>query len=187
MFPEVERRLVHASGGLVPALYVLDIVTWRQFQAILVAGSVVTIVLEAVRLFAGIDWIVFDQLTREYEEDSVAGYALYVLGGTAAGLLFPPSAAVAALFMLAIGDPIGGMFGSGKLRRVKRPSVLAVMFTVCSLIGLVFVPPVVAVLGGAGAAIADGVKPMIRGHVVDDNLTIPLVAGGLMAAAVTVL
>lgn len=187
MFPEVERRLVHASGGLVPALYVLDVVTWRQFQAILVAGSVVTVVLEAVRLFAGIDWIVFDQLTREYEADSVAGYALYIFGGTGAALLFPAPAAVAALFMLAIGDPISGMLGSGELRQVKRPSVLGVMFTVCSLIGAAFVPPLAAVIGGAGATVADGVALTVRGRIVDDNLTIPLVAGGLMAAAVTVL
>jgi dolichol kinase len=61
--------------------------------------------------------------------------------------------------------------------------VLVVTFAVCALFGLAFVRPVTAALGGAGATVADGVKPVVRGHVVDDNLTIPLVAGGLMTAA----
>jgi len=187
VFPEVERRLVHASGAAVPALYVLGLATWRQFLAILLAGAAVTLVLETVRLLVGLDWVVFDTLTRDYEQDSVAGYALYVFGGTAAALLFPRAPALAALFMLAIGDPISGMLGSGELRQVKRPAVLVVMFAVCTLVGLAFVPPVAAVLGGIGAAAADGVTLTVRERVIDDNLSIPLVAGGLMQAGVVYL
>ncbi len=43
-------------------------------------GAVVVCVLEAVRLSTGLDWVVYDRLTREYEQDNVAGYALYTSG-----------------------------------------------------------------------------------------------------------
>ncbi len=41
---------------------------------------VVVCVLEAVRLTTGLDWVVYDRLTREYEQDNPAGYALYIVG-----------------------------------------------------------------------------------------------------------
>jgi dolichol kinase len=187
VFPEAERRLVHASGAVVPGLYVADVLTWPQLQAVVVAGSVVTLGLEIVRLWIGLEWELFDRLTREYEQDNVAGYALYVFGGTATALLFPPAPAVAALFMLAIGDPISGILGTGEFRQVKQPYVLLVMFGVCTLLGRAFVPALPAVLGGAAATVADGAKPVVRGHVVDDNLTIPLFAGAVMAGALAYL
>ncbi|MFB6172981.1 MAG: dolichol kinase [Haloarculaceae archaeon] len=187
MAREVGRRLVHASGSVVPALYAFDVLTRSQFQAVLLAGASLAVVLEVLRLVVGVEWPLFDRLTREYEQDNPAGYALYTVSGAAAGLLFPPPAAVPALFMLTIGDPISGLLGAGELRRVKRSSVLAVMFAVCTLLALPFVPPAAAVAGGLAATVADGVKPVVRGYVVDDNLTIPLVAGGVMTGVLWLL
>jgi dolichol kinase len=61
------------------------------------------------------------------------------------------------------------------------------MFTVSFLLAYPFVPLPIAVLGALGAMVADGVKPMINGYVVDDNLTIPLVAAGAMWAGLSIL
>lgn len=184
---ELGRRLVHASGTVVPGAYLLDehvlevgVVTWPLVQAVVVAGLVLTVVLEFARLYGGLEHAFYDRLTREYEQDSVAGYALYVLSGTVVVLLFEPRIAVPALFMLTLGDPVSGMLSSGELRTVKRPRVLVGMFTVSLLLALPFVPIVAALAGAAGATVADGVKPVVRGFVVDDNLTIPIVAAVAM-------
>lgn len=187
---EPGRRLVHASGAVVPGAYLLDthvlqtgIVTWSAIQLLAVAGLVVTAVLEAARLYGGFEHVIYDRLTREYEQDTVAGYALYVVGGTITAFVFEPQIAVPALFMLTLADPVSGMLSSGGLRKIARPRVLVGMFAVSFLLAIPFVPPIVAVAGALGATLADGVKPMINGYVVDDNLTIPVIAAGSMWVA----
>jgi dolichol kinase len=184
MASELRRRAVHASGVGLPALYLLELVEWRTLGYLLVAGSVVAAVLEAVRLLIGLDWTVYETLTREYERDNVAGYALYMFSMTAVAWIFDPAVAVPGMLMLTIGDPVSGLLGSNEAGRAKRAGVLAAMFAVCfSLAALVLVRSaslptalLAAAVGGAGATVADGFTPVVRGYVLDDNLTIPPVA-----------
>ena len=190
---EIGRRFVHASGALVPGAYLLDAhvletgsVTWGVIQTVAVAGLAVTAALETARLHGGLEHTIYDRLTREYERDSIAGYALYVVGATITVFAFEPTVAVPALFMLTLGDPISGMLSSDGLRPIARPRVLVGMFTVCFLIAYPFVSLLAATAGALGAALADGVKPIERGYVVDDNLTIPVVAASAMWAALAV-
>jgi dolichol kinase len=189
---EVRRRLVHASGALIPAGYLLDqhvlgvgIVTWPVVQVLAVLGLVAVVVLEVARLYRGLEHPIYEQLTREYEQDTVAGYALYVLSGTVVVLLFDPQIAVPALFILTLADPVSGLLSSGEFRRVARPRVFVGMFLVSLALAYPFVPLEAAVVGAVGATLADGVKPVIGGYIVDDNLTIPIVAAVAMWAVVT--
>ncbi|PSP91577.1 dolichol kinase [Halobacteriales archaeon QS_9_68_42] len=180
---ELGRRLVHASGAAIPGAYLLDqyiletgLVTWRVVQAVAVAGLLATAVLESLRLSGTLEHPIYDRLTREYEQDKVAGYALYVLSGTAVVLVFEPQIAVPALFMLTLGDPVSGLLSTGELRTVKRPRVLIGMFLVSLALAYPFVGAVAAVAGALGAMLADGVKPTVGDYVIDDNLTIPIAA-----------
>jgi dolichol kinase len=190
---EPARRVVHASGAVVPGAYLLDtrvmeagVVTWRVVQAVAVLGLAAVVLLEAARLYGGLELFIYDHLTREYEQDNVAGYALYVLSATVVVLLFDPQVAVPAVFMLALADPVSGALSTGELRTVKRPRVLVGMFVTSLLIALPFVAAAAAVAGALGATVADGVKPTVRGVVVDDNLTIPVFAAVPMWAVLTV-
>ena len=192
MTDEVTRRLVHATGTAVPLAYLFgpDLVTWRVVQGFLAAALVVVVALEYVRLSVGLDWAIYDRLTREYEQDNPAGYALYIVGMAAVAgaveLGLPIAAAVAAMFMLAIGDPISGLLGSAEASNVKQAWVLLVMFGVCTLLAAPFVPPAAAILGGMAATFADGVKPTIAGYVVDDNFSIPVFSAAAMWVVVAV-
>ncbi|WP_284006649.1 dolichol kinase [Haloarcula pelagica] len=194
MADEVARRLVHVTGSAVPLchLAVPDIVTWGVVQGFLALCLVVVVVLEYLRLSVGLDWAIYDRLTREYEQDNPAGYALYIVGmalvAFAVGIAGMTTAvAVPAMLMLAIGDPISGLLGSASASAVKQGWVLLVMFGVCTLLAAPFVPTVAAVLGGAAATFADGVKPTIAGYVVDDNFSIPVLGAAAMWVGVTVL
>jgi dolichol kinase len=173
---EVARRLVHASGAAVPVAWFLG-APWWLVQAFMLFAAAVVAVLEAVRLFVGLEWAVYDKLTREYEQTNVAGYALYIWSVAAVVLVFgfEPRIAVVAMLALSLGDPVSGLLASGELRTVKRPRVLAAMFTVTLAVAWPLLPLSAAVLAAVGATIADGVKPQFRGVVVDDNLSIPLV------------
>jgi dolichol kinase len=179
---EVERRLVHASGAVVPLAWAGGLVDWRVVQAVFGGGLLVVAAMEAGRLSGRLDLAIYDRLTREYEQDNVAGYALYMLSMALVAFAFSPTVAAPSMLMLALGDPVSGLLGSGSLRSVKQTWVLLVMFGVCTLLAAPFVPAVAAVLGGAAATLADGVKPVVAGYVVDDNLTIPPAAAVAITA-----
>ncbi|MFB6194457.1 MAG: dolichol kinase [Halobaculum sp.] len=182
---EWRRRAVHASGTAFPAVYLLGLTDYREFQLLLLVTVAVVLALEFLRLVVGVDHRVYEELTREYEKENVAGYALFFVGATAAAVVFRPAVAVPAILMLSIGDPISGILGSAEAGTAKELGVLGVMFLVCFAIALPFAaavagrPPTtlagvaVAASGALGATLADGVKPVIAGYVVDDNLSIP--------------
>jgi len=194
MADEIARRLVHLSGASVPIGHLLapELVTWRFVQLFLAVALVLVVTLEYIRLSVGLDWAIYDRLTREYEADNPAGYALYIVGIAAVAFAVGTAGlttdiAVPAMLMLAIGDPISGLLGSTDASSVKQLWVLLVMFGVCTLLAAPFVPPVAAVLGGVAATFADGVKPTIAGYVVDDNFSIPVFGAAAMWAGIALL
>jgi len=184
---EVARRLVHLGGVVFPLAYLLNIVTWSELRLIYLAGSALAIGLESARLGIEVDWPVFDRLARDYEQSNVAGYALYTFSSTAVVVAFQPQIALPAVLMLVIADPVSGLLGTSRPGETKEPLVLAVMFVLCFGLALVFVGPVPAGLGAAAATIADGTTPVLAGHVIDDNLTIPPAAAVVMWLVVQML
>lgn len=182
---EIGRRLVHASGMLAPASYLLGILAWNQLGALLAGGVGIALALELVRLRSGLDWWIYENLTREYEHEKVAGYALYMVGMAAVALAFPPAIGVPAMFMLALGDPIGGYLGRGK--ETKSAAALGAVFIVCLLCALPFLPLEAALVGALAATAADGYLVSVRGYVIDDNLSIPLAAATAMWTALAVI
>ncbi|WP_418284041.1 dolichol kinase [Halorubrum sp. DTA46] len=193
---EFERRVVHAGGTLYPVPYLLGWLSWTETGYLLVAALAVVTALETFRLVgaAGPLTPLYDALVREYEADGVAGYALYQISMTGAALLLEPTLAIPAMWMLSLGDPISGALGDNEATEPKRPVVWVVMFLVCSAIAAPFTVPAygtgvglaAAVAGGAFAAVADGLPPVVRGVAIDDNLTIPPAGavGMLLALAV---
>lgn len=190
MTGELERRAVHASGSIIPGLYLLDVVTWSQVQALALWATAVVFTLEFVRLYTAVDWIgyrlldrlVYRRLIRDYEETNPGGYALFVLGGTVVALGFSPQIAVPAFLMLTLADPASGVLATNEFAEPKQPFVLGVTFAICSLIAVFFVPLHAALVGAAIATIADGFTPVVRGYVIDDNVGIPVGAAVAMWA-----
>ncbi|GAB3042231.1 diacylglycerol/polyprenol kinase family protein [Natronobiforma cellulositropha] len=183
MADELKRRLVHASGSGLVALYLLAQylewpLTWARFQLLLVALAVGVLVLEFLRLRVGLEWWLYEKLTREYEQEQFAGYGYYMLSMTVVVLVFPPEIALPAMLMLALGDPISGAVSDNSLRRVKSPRVLLTMFVVSALLAAPFLGayPLAVLAAALGATVADGVKLRLGEFIVDDNLTIPIYA-----------
>jgi dolichol kinase len=106
---EMNRRIIHFSGVIIPIAYLMGIVSWKFIGVILFILSLIVLKLEYVRLYHGFDNIIYDNLTRTYEADSIAGYALYVIGIFLAWLFYPPIAAISGMLMLSVGDPISGI------------------------------------------------------------------------------
>ena len=188
MRDEIVRRLVHASGTAVPLAYLfVPAVEWVHVQGLLVAGLLVALALEVVRLVVGLDWWVYEKLIREYEQDNLAGYFLAVFSMAVVALAFGPTIAVPAILMLTVADPVSGLLGSGELRTAKDVTVLLTTFAVATLLAVPFVPATAAVCGGVAATVADGIKPVVSGYVVDDNLSIPVTSALAMFLAIELL
>lgn len=181
---EYGRRAVHVSGVGMPLLYLLDLATWTQLRLFMIGVTAVAFGLEFLRLVVGLNHWLYDELTRPYEADSVAGYALYMLSVTAVTVTFGPSVALPAVLMLAVADPISGMMSDNGPHEHKRPAVVAATAGICVLLAAPFTVaangPAAGMAAAAGgalpAAVADGIKPIVRGVAVDDNLTIPVAA-----------
>ncbi|QSX00577.1 dolichol kinase [Haloterrigena alkaliphila] len=186
MADEIKRRLVHASGSGLVVLYLLADslelgLTWGRFQLLVGALALGALVLEFIRLRIGLDWALYDTLTREYEQDQLAGYGLYMISMAVVVLLFDSQIALPAMLMLSLGDPISGAVSDNTLRQVKSAKVLVTMFVVSALIAVPFLHehPAAIVAAALGATLADGVKLQLGDYIVDDNLTIPIYAGVL--------
>ncbi|MDI9616079.1 MAG: hypothetical protein QFX31_01730 [Methanothrix sp.] len=189
---EIRRKAIHLTGLSVPILLLKAgwcITVWFVATALLVA-----VVLETLRLRGMIRL----PEVRESEQGRVAGYFFYISGCLLTVVLFSEVIAALAILMLCIGDAASGIVGSvvvgsnvrdpGTPRKRKPRVVSAAMLTVCVLLGVLsssftHIPPHVYLAGAAGATLADSVPIFVKGRSVDDNFTIPLVAGALMAGA----
>jgi dolichol kinase len=177
---DLERRAVHLSGSLVPLAYLADVLSWHGIQLLLAAGAVLAITLEAVRLLVGLDWVIFDRLTRSYEQDNPAGYALAVVAAAIVGWAFAPVIAVPAILLLTVVDPIAGLLSDvdevDSVDRVKSSWVMFATFGVALLVARSLLPLRAALPAAVVVVIADAVKPRVFGFVIDDNASIPLSA-----------
>lgn len=200
---EMRRKAIHLTGLLVPAAILL----FGKGAAVgfVAAALAVAVILERARLSGKVRL----PAVRDHEAERVAGYFYYILGALLAVLFFTPPIAVAAMLMLALGDAASGIIGSvvrgsavrtrimeGGGRRIKPVPVVAGTFAVCLAVGyaasilesIYFSGPgvlslLVCTAGAAAATFADAVPLTLRRRVVDDNLTIPLLAGSAMSLA----
>jgi len=170
------RRLVHFSGSAIPLLYYATVEfdsKWIGF-GLFVLGLATALGMEIARLHYQVRWWAFEHLTRPYEEEKVAGYALYAVSMTLVAFVFEPSIAIPAMLMLSVGDPVSGLLSGNE--RIKGPRVTVPTFLVCLVIGLPFLSPIVAAAAATAATASDAVLVSVRDYVLDDNLTIPVAA-----------
>jgi dolichol kinase len=145
---------------------------------------------------------------RPSENGRLAAYFYAALALFLSVLLFSKTIAIAAMLFLVFGDALTGLAGvvmsmysskkhvnvrDGKgsgfvyaIRHHKPISLMLVMFTICAVIGLTFHPELsyLAIAAGTvGAIIADAFPWRFGNFSIDDNLSIPLLAGGLMTLA----
>ncbi len=189
--PPIWRRLFHmAAGSSIPCVAIfLSPWTMVVLTSVLAGGS---LLVEAVRLrlprlnslLVSRFWL----LLKEGESRSVTGATYFALAALAAFLLFDKPIAIAALLFLSLGDPAAALVGKGAPGiRFFGKSPLGTLAMVTVSLG------VVGALYWAGAAdwhwgllvgaVAAGLAELLP-LPVDDNLTVPLVSGGVMVALV---
>jgi dolichol kinase len=190
---EILRKSIHLLGILIPGIYYFS----DRSAFILWFGLIVGMlfIAEWMRLrgiisFPGI-------ILRSHEGHKVASYLYMMASALIVIALFSKTIAIVAITMAIIGDTCSGIVGSlwGKgahVRHTRLPfkpaPILLVMFLTSFFSGylatlaprLDALPIFSLALGALGAMIADGVPWHIRGRILDDNLTIPIISGLLI-------
>lgn len=183
----VRRALVHALSGLsiVVAAYFLPRV-W--FLASLGAPTLAFLVFDMVRLRSPRVNAVFlrhcESLVREQEASRLTGAAYLLVGSLAAFLAFPRDIAMLAVGFLAVGDPIATIVGTYRGRTLllgRTPEGDLACLLSCIPVALAFhyagfdVRLPAALAGAVFATLAQAVHTPVN-----DNLTMPLLAGFVM-------
>jgi dolichol kinase len=204
-FKELGRKAFHMAGCVIPAAYYFFF-SKEVMGAVLAACVIGAGILEYMRL-TGRD-LYPTSFMRPSEKGRIGGYFYAAASMFLSVALFSKTIAVAAILFLVIGDAITGLAGailfmySGKksidarakaerglvyaVTHPKPVSLMLVMFAVCGAIGLALRPELsyLAIAAGAtGAVIADAFPWRVSGYTIDDNLSIPLLAGVLMTLA----
>ena len=187
MVYHLPRRLFHATASSVfpvLALFLEEglLLTLLLATTLLYVGSDVArlLVKRLGKLFSRL----FSSLLRESEEERLTGSSYVLLGTLGSFALFPPDVAVLAVLYAALGDPIAAVVGgrfAGKRIAGKSPWGTAAMIAIgLGIAGLLHITGAIgfrwpAAVGAAVAGITE-LAPLP----LDDNLVVPLAAGGVM-------
>lgn len=192
---ELLRKAFHLTGLAVPILYCFFLPRGAALLCLVIVVAIAGL-LEAARLSC--HGIYPDILLRDPSEKKRSyGYFWALLSMLLAVLLFDKAIAVASMLFMLLGDSAAGLAGAVIVHRTGRPlpspkpsPVMATMFLACLVSGLLLYPALSLPLILAGAAIATIVEAYtwrIWGHTINDNLSIPLASGTIMALAAILL
>ena len=185
--PPVPRRIFHiAAGSSIPiaGIFLPESVMVAGLGILSAGGLGMELTRFKVEWFNQclVRW--FAPLLKAEEDRRITGATYMVIGGLIAFLLFDTVVAVSAMLFLALGDPAAALVG----RRMPGPRLfgkspvgtaafLAVsLLVVAVLVGSGRFPYHWALLVGGAVAASVELAPVPP----DDNLTIPLAAGGAM-------
>jgi len=180
---EIKRKIVHLATLSIPIGY-----------AMLPEKTVVTILLLLFFGFLIVDLLrhyhsgvaalfkrYFDgTVLREKEKDTLMGSTFFLFSSILVILFFPKSIAIVSLLILILSDTAAALVGRGigRIRIFRKTLEGSLAFLVSSLL-IVWVYPDLNRLWGSLAALCATLMELLPIQV-DDNLTIPLVAGAIM-------
>ena len=181
---EIRRKIMHTYPIAIPIGYTY--LSKETVLMILIPIGAVYVFCDVFRHFHQGFRELFDKIftthfLREQERHGLIGSSYFIFGAVASIILFPKEAAIASLYILIFCDAAAGIVGSGwgRIRIFKKTLEGSLAFVVAGMIVIAFTMRhnllwgVLAVIGGAL------VELIPTG--LDDNFTIPLVAGGILA------
>ena len=186
---ELPRRLWHIFGGL--SLPIAGLLAPQQiFLPTLISITVALLIIETIRLrFPRVNrcfMACFHTLLREGESSALTASTYLLVAASIVFILYDRSVAVLALTFVVVGDPVAGVVGErwGRLRLKNKSLEGSCAFLVACLAagfilaGIIHVALWLVVVGVVFATAAEFLSLSLN-----DNLTIPLISGGVMMLA----
>jgi len=181
---EIRRKIMHVYPIAIPIGYTY--LSKETALMILIPIGACYVFFDILRHFHQgfkkvFDRVITSNFLREHEKYGLIGSSYFVFGAVLSIAVFPKEVAIVSLYILIICDATAGIVGSswGRIRIFGKTLEGSIAFFISGMIVIAFTMRhnllwgVLAVIGGAL------VELIPTG--LDDNFTIPLVAGGIMA------
>lgn len=184
---EVWRKLIHLGSAAFPIAYWLTNQTVMLW--VLVPLAVIAVGAETLRhLKPGFRALVdrwLGRVLRRAEDHTLTGATCVTLAALLSIALFDKPIAITVLLFLSVSDALASLVGIrfGRVRiGHKTLEGSATFFLSAAVIALLVLPaaPLLAILGALVATVAEALPLKVAGYKLDDNLTIPLISGGVM-------
>ena len=180
---EVRRKLVHLVGLAIPINY-----GWASRDtalAVVVPLSLCFLAVDLLRRYhpglAGLfRKYFFGIVLRDREERTLMGSTYFLLAASLILLLFPKTIAIVSLLILIVSDTCAALVGKGigRVRILGKTLEGSLAFLLSALL-IVWCYPHLNRFSGSLAAVGAALIELLPIHV-DDNFSIPLVAGAIM-------
>jgi dolichol kinase len=186
---EVGRQILHVLLGIaLVVLYYFNILTSFAVFLGIICGGLISFISKRTNI------PIFNFFLKHYErkEDLKKfpgrGMIFYFIGVLLVMQLFSKDIALAAMMVLALGDAASHLYGAkfGKVKNIfngdgRKLLEGTLAGAVAGFVGaVIFVPIPEAFLGSLAAMFIEVVKIDFNEKTLDDNLTVPLVAGTVM-------
>lgn len=185
---EFARKAIHLSSALIPLIYTI---TPRNLAlAILAVIVCIFVLMEVLRrgkspIGRFVNFL-FGFMLRRSESGNFTGATWVVIAAWITIFIFPKPIAVAVLLMLSISDSLASLVGTafGRTRWIGGKSLAGsgAFFLSALAIGMICLPhhPMTALAGALSATCAEAIDLHFGKLHINDNLLIPLIAGGVM-------
>ena len=181
---EIRRKIMHIYPIAIPIAY--HYVSRETALTILIPIGACYVFCDIFRHFHQgfkkiFDRVITSHFLREHEKHGLIGSSYFVFGAVLSIALFPKEVAIASLYILIICDATAGIVGSawGRIRIFGKTLEGSIAFFISGMIVIAFTMGN-NLLWGTLAVIGGALVELIPTGL-DDNFTIPLVAGGILA------
>lgn len=180
---EIRRKVMHTYPIALPIVY--RYISKEMTLTILLPICVFYVFCDVFRHFHKgfkevFDRVITSRFLREHEKHGFIGSTYFIFGALLSIILFPKPVTIASLYILIICDAAAGIVGSGwgRIRIFSKSLEGSVAFFASGMIVIAFTMQDNLLWGTLAVLGAALVELLPTG--LDDNLTIPLVAGGIM-------
>jgi len=180
---EIKRKMVHLGTLVIPAGYALSSDT--AVLAFLIPFFLLYLSVDLLRHFhPGLASLFrkyfFGRVLREKEKPSLMGSTYFLFASILTILLFPKPIAIASLLILILSDTAAALAGRGLGRiHIFKKTLEGTLAFLLSALLIVWLYPSLDRVWGSMAALGAALIEVLPVPL-DDNLTIPLIAGGIM-------
>ena len=186
-FIEIRRQVFHLILGLViVSLYLIGVLTQGTLLIIFFIGLITSLLSNKYKIPVIYWFLKKFEREKDLKENPGKGVLTFIGGSLLALVFFEENIALAAIMILAVGDSISHIVGKhfGKRKylinspKYLEGTVAGIFFA--SIAASFFVGSKLAFIGSAAAMILESIELKIGKTIIDDNLTVPLVAGLVM-------
>lgn len=184
---EVRRQTMHLVAGLtITFLLYLDILNIEILTTLFTIGLVLVIFMRRVEIPYISPVLKLFERESELKKFPAKGPIFLLLGAIISLLIFEKNIALASIAIMAVGDavaPIYGIYFGKYINPFNKAKHLdsIIVATVCSaMVAFTFVDLEKAIIAGFAGMLFEAFTAEYVDRIIDDNVLIPLVAGGVM-------